>query len=643
MSTFSDRLHEPRSLAGPRAILNGVLLAAVVGLGVVAYLQVSAKPAATTITRTSTVARGVVLSTVSASGNLQAARTLSLDFGTSGTVSAIAVTAGQRVHAGQLLARLDPSSARIAVQQAEASLASAQAQLAQTLAGETPAQRRQDVLSVASAQSQVATAQAAVAAQAQSNALDARTLRAAVAQAQQQLRTDRGNLKGTVAKLQADQAQQATDQQAYDQAKAVVANDQAAVAADQANSQRISVGLLNAQQQQSYDKGNNASAATLAADQSSINSWQLEQQQASYQLSQDQARLSTDTATMNTAQTALNTDEANVKSDQATVVSLEKSIVGDRNSLAAAQRGLAAGLQKDAQALASAKRQVVSAQQSVASTKASNAVKQTVLPGTVAQQRAAVTQAQASLATARKTLSETVLRAPTAGTVAAVSGVVGQSASGGGISVASTSSSSSAGGGSGGGSSPALVTLTDLAGMQVVAPFSETDASKLRVGQPATVTVAALGGRELPAHIVAIDTDSTVSSGVVTYDVTFQLDRRNASLKPGMSADVDVVVGERDGVLHVPSAAVTGSGANATVTVLQNGTQTRVPVVAGLVGDTATEIVSGLKAGQTVVLPSVAITSSGTGGTGFGGASTTTGGGGRARFFGGGGFGGLGG
>jgi multidrug efflux pump subunit AcrA (membrane-fusion protein) len=674
MSIFTDRLHERRAALSPRLVVNGVLVAAAVALGVLAYVQVGTKPAATTVTRTSSVARGVVLSSVSATGNVQAARTLSLDFGTAGTVAAIAVKPGQRVRAGQVLGRLDATSADVAVVQAEAGLASARAQLAQTIAGETPAQRSQDAISAQQSQAQVASAAAAVTAQRQSNALDAqslgaavaaqrqtnaadaRSLRAAVAQAQQQLRTDRGNLRGDVAKLKADQAQLTTDQAAYDQAKAAVDADQAAVAADQANAQRIALGLLGAQQQQAADKAGNAPVGTLADDQGSVDSWQTEQQQASFRQSQDQAKLTTDTATQNTAQSAVTTDEANVKADQSTITSLEKSVVADRNALATAQRSLASGLQKDAQALATARRaldsgvakdrqalatarrQVVSATQAAAATRAANAVKQTVLPSAVAQQRAAVAQAEASLATARKALAETVLRAPAAGTVAAVSGIVGQTVSGGGISPSSTSSSASASAsGSGGGGATPFATLTDLAGMQVLAPFSETDASKLRVGQPATVTVAALGSRQIPAHIVAIDTDSTVSSGVVTYGVTFQLDRRNTALKPGMTADVDVVVGERDNVLHVPSAAVAGTGAGASVTVLRKGTQTRVPVVAGLVGDSSTEIVSGLKAGQTVVLPSVTITS---GGTGTGTGTTTGGGTGRARFFGGGGFGG---
>jgi len=112
-----------------------------------------------------------------------------------------------------------------------------------------------------------------------------------------------------------------------------------------------------------------------------------------------------------------------------------------------------------------------------------------------------------------------------------------------------------------------------------------------------------------------------------------------------MSANVSVTVSERDNVLNVPSAAVTGTGSNAGVTVLANGKQTVVPVVAGLKGDTSIEIVSGLKAGQQVVTSTGAtLFSSGSSLTGT--TSSTTGrrgglgGGGAGVFFGGGGLGG---
>jgi macrolide-specific efflux system membrane fusion protein len=172
--------------------------------------------------------------------------------------------------------------------------------------------------------------------------------------------------------------------------------------------------------------------------------------------------------------------------------------------------------------------------------------------------------------------------------------------------------------------------------MQLVAGFAETDTVKLRVGQAATVTMDALPTTELAAHVIAIDGTATSSSGVVTYNVTFALDRSESGLKSGMTGNVDVVVGEADNVLHVPTAAVRGTGANATVTVLQAGKQVSAPVVAGLQGDSSTAILSGLKATQSVVLPSVSLSSSSiatTGATtGRAGAGTGRG----AAFFGGG-------
>jgi macrolide-specific efflux system membrane fusion protein len=142
----------------------------------------------------------------------------------------------------------------------------------------------------------------------------------------------------------------------------------------------------------------------------------------------------------------------------------------------------------------------------------------------------------------------------------------------------------------------------NISGLEATASVAESDAAKIQVGDAATVTIPALTDTELPAHVVSVDEIGATSSSVVEYTVTVALDRPDKRLKPGMTANVSVTTAERDNVLNVPSAAVTGSGSNATVLVVgKNGAQTRVRVVAGLQGDTSTEIVSGLHAGQTVV------------------------------------------
>jgi macrolide-specific efflux system membrane fusion protein len=185
--------------------------------------------------------------------------------------------------------------------------------------------------------------------------------------------------------------------------------------------------------------------------------------------------------------------------------------------------------------------------------------------------------------------------------------------------------------------------------------FSESDISKVKVGQPATITLDALSGVELGAHVSAISTVGTSSSNVVSYTATLTLDQKDARVKPGMSASAAVIVSQAQGVT-IPNSAITGSGSLATVTVESNGKKTQKQVAVGLKGDSRTQIVSGLSAGDqlvvTTTLPPLGSASSsgsasgtlgGTGarpGGGFGGGGGGFGGGGGGFGGGGGGFGG---
>ena len=112
-----------------------------------------------------------------------------------------------------------------------------------------------------------------------------------------------------------------------------------------------------------------------------------------------------------------------------------------------------------------------------------------------------------------------------------------------------------------------------------------------------------------------------------------------------MSAGAEVVVKQAQGI-NVPSSAITAN----TVTVVRGGKDVRRRVVAGLAGNSSTIVLSGLKTGETVVLPTVSTTSSsssssrrsalgggvGAAAGGAGGGAGFPGGGGAALFRGGG-------
>jgi multidrug efflux pump subunit AcrA (membrane-fusion protein) len=307
------------------------------------------------------------------------------------------------------------------------------------------------------------------------------------------------------------------------------------------------------------------------------------------------------------------------------------------------------------QTLDNAQTQVTNARTSLDSVKADNAVKtEGAKPADVAIAENGVESARMSVDSARKTLSKAVLRAPIAGTVASVAGDVGDTVSGGGgasssssgasaSSSAGSSSSGSSSGSSSSSSSGGFVTLTKLTGLQLTVAFTESDATKLRVGQAATVTVSALPERELAAHVIEIAPTGTTDSGAVSFDVTFALDRTVPELKPGMTADVEVVVQQAKDALLVPSGAVRTAGGSSSVTVVgSKGEQTRVPVTIGVKGDTTTQVLSGLKAGESIVLTSVTTSTSSSATSGRSGTTGTLGGGSGlgGGGFGGGGFGG---
>ena len=76
-----------------------------------------------------TAQKGVVQSTVSGSGNVEAGSDVSVNFQTSGTLEQVYVKVGEHVDQGQLLATLDSTSARLSVEQAQKNLTAAEDQL----------------------------------------------------------------------------------------------------------------------------------------------------------------------------------------------------------------------------------------------------------------------------------------------------------------------------------------------------------------------------------------------------------------------------------------------------------------------------------------------------------------------------------
>ena len=343
-------------------------------------------------------------------------------------------------------------------------------------------------------------------------------------------------------------------------------------------------------------------SAERTRDQVSIRSAQVSLANAETSLSQAEASRALDLQQQNAAVAS-----AQAAYDAATDPT---AIAQAQSTLTQAKNTRASTVLRDTQQVQSAQGQVNSATVQLASAKAGAAVdSQPAKDGTVASANAQVASAEVQVATAQTALAQTVLRAPVSGTVSAVNGVVGESSSSTstGASSASASSSSSSSSSS---STSGFIVLSDLSSLQVTTLVAEADATKVKTGQQATITFSATGVTA-QGTVTTVDVQDTVSNNVVEYGVTVTLDQADASLRLGQTASVSITTATKSDVLNVPSAAVRTVGDISTVTVRKDGKDTTTVVQIGLVGDSATEIISGLSVGDAVVLTT---TSTGTSG-----------------------------
>ncbi|MBC3910399.1 efflux RND transporter periplasmic adaptor subunit [Undibacterium sp. NL8W] len=96
----------------------------------------------------------------------------------------------------------------------------------------------------------------------------------------------------------------------------------------------------------------------------------------------------------------------------------------------------------------------------------------------------------------------------------------------------------------------------DLTKMQIDTSVSEADVGSLKDGLPARFVVDAYPDREFEAKLRQFRLAANVQQNVVTYNVVLDVDNKDELLKPGMTAQVRLVVGSRENVMRIPTAAL---------------------------------------------------------------------------------------
>lgn len=525
------------------------------------YHVYAALTAPSTATRyiTTTVATGTVVAAMAETGQVSASTNVSIQSQSSGEVLSVPVTAGQHVVAGTALAYIDPTTAQENVTSAEQALQAARIALAK--------------LTEPAATSSLTSAQNAVA-NAQANLTAAHT--AGYNDVSNAFLDLPGVLNGLDTVLHGYAIPGRTSQENENAYNDMVLPYDATVAQYSAAAESSFITAQN-----SY---NAALAAFKATPRSASDAQIASLVQQTYQAAADLSdALKASTNFLNFVDTTLTNHSFAIPPILTSQIASLTAYTNTTNGNVAALSADMTGAASDVLALAS--------------TQASLAQLQTGAdPLDIQADQLAIQEKQDALAQAELALADTVIRAPFAGTVAALN-----------IQRYQTIANNET----------AATMVSD--NQSVVISVNEVDAAKLKVGQKATITFDALPNVSIGGTVSSVNTIGTVSQGVVSYDATITFDTPNSSVLPGMSATVNIVTDVATGLI-VPVTAVQNAGGTSYVKIFNPplpGSEnaagapspvapTDVPVTVGLSDAVNSIIQNGLTAGTQVVVETLA-------------------------------------
>ncbi len=149
-----------------------------------------------------------------------------------------------------------------------------------------------------------------------------------------------------------------------------------------------------------------------------------------------------------------------------------------------------------------------------------------------------------------------------------------------------------------------LMTLADLTHMIVNAKVNEVHIGRVTVGQAVDVRLDALPEKTFKGLVRSISPQGEKADTIVTYQVRIEIENTDQSLRPLMTANVDILTTELSDVIALPLEALRAEHGEDIVYVMENGGRTARKVRVSLRTESQAVIVQGLQEGETVVIPS---------------------------------------
>lgn len=201
---------------------------------------------------------------------------------------------------------------------------------------------------------------------------------------------------------------------------------------------------------------------------------------------------------------------------------------------------------------------------------------------TVVAQEAVVEQVKASIRALEAEAGKSLLRSPIAGTVTKQDVKPGEIVS----------------------PNVPLVSIISQSSLEAEAFIPEADIAKIHIGDHASTTLDAYGDTVIfPLIVASIDPAETLIEGVATYKTIFQFRGNDPRVKSGMTANIDILTGEKIAVPALPQRVLIRRENEVFAKVLENGIEKEIPVKTGLRGsDGYVEVLAGLRDGEQIIV-----------------------------------------
>lgn len=568
-----------------RIIITTIVIALVV-IGAFTYFKRSgqAPPYEFTVAQ-----RGNIIQEVNVIGHVKPAESVDLAFEKGGKVSRVYVAVGERINAGKLLVSLSNSELVAQSDQAKAGVESAKAQLQQYQAALAIQQAKLDELKRGTRQEEIQISETKV-----ENARKALTdaeinLTNVKNKADADLQEDYdGALTAVAASVTVGTNAifiitdiQVTDFSGGNADDNIVANGKGAAVLALLGGQNAgrmtndSIGKLNG--------GAKATTDSAQSDPSheNVDNTLIEVKNALQKVKVALDVIPTDLLS-STEKSDINTEKNNIDSEITTLTNKQQAI--------AVQKAANSGAVSAAEAnVNDAQNTLLSSEDELALKKASATPEQisaqeaqvAQAEANIASQQAQIKQAEANVRKYQAQLAKTVIRSPINGIITKQDAQVGEIVS----------------------ANMVIISVISETRFEIKANVPEVDIAKIKIGNPAHLTLDAYGRDVIfEARVTKIDPAATIIEGVTTYKITLEFDIEDKRIRSSMTANLDISSDRRENVISIPQRSIVRRNGNKFVRILDGEILREEAVEIGLRGsDGNIEIISGINAGDKVI------------------------------------------